>query len=124
MEKKQQFKSIRPFIGARDYEESRAFYKTLGFSEVILSDMMSFFKVNEKLGFYLQKAFIKDWIENSMLFLEVENLEKYLTELKSKNLTVKFSNVRISEIVDNDWGKEFFLHDPSGILWHIGSFNN
>ena len=22
-----------------------------------------------------------------------------------------------------DWGNEFFLHDPSGILWHIGKFH-
>ncbi len=22
-----------------------------------------------------------------------------------------------------DWGKECFLHDPSGILWHIGEFS-
>ena len=124
MEKKQSFKSVRSFIGANDFEESRAFYKAFGFSEVVLSKDMSYFKIDEKLGFYLQKAFVKDWIENSMLFLEVENLEKYLTELKSKNLTVKFSNVRISEIVENDWGKEFFLHDPSGILWHIGNFND
>ena len=124
MGKKQSFKSVRSFIGANDFEESRSFYKAFGFSEVVLSKDLSYFKIDEKLGFYLQKAFVKDWIENSMLFLEVENLEKYLTELKSKNLTAKFSNVRISEIVENDWGKEFFLHDPSGILWHIGNFND
>jgi hypothetical protein len=29
----------------------------------------------------------------------------------------------LSKIVNNDWGSEFFLHDPSGILWHIGCFN-
>jgi catechol 2,3-dioxygenase-like lactoylglutathione lyase family enzyme len=124
MEKKPQFKSVRAFIGAKNYSESRNFYKDFGFSEVVLSENMSYFKMNDKLGFYLQKAFVKDWIENSMLFLEVENLEEYLTELKSKKLTEKFKNVRLSEIVVNDWGKEFFLHDPSGILWHIGNFKD
>lgn len=124
MEKKQQFKSIRAFIGAKNYDESRNFYKYFGFSEVVLSENMSYFKMNDKLGFYLQNAFVKDWVDNSMLFLEVENLEEYLTELKSKKLTEKFSNVRLSEIVINDWGKEFFLHDPSGILWHIGNFKS
>lgn len=122
MEKKHQFKSIRAFIGAKDFKESRSFYNFLGFSETIITESMSFFKVNHQLGFYLQKAFVKDWIDNSMLFLEVENLEVYLSELKSKKLTDIFSTVRISEIVINDWGKEFFLHDPSGILWHFGNF--
>ena len=124
MYKKHQFKSVRSFLGAKNFNESRKFYKELGFSEVVLSENMSLFKIDEKLSFYLQKAYVKDWVDNSMLFLEVGNLEEYLTELKSKKLTEKFSNVRLSEIVINEWGKEFFLHDPSGILWHFGNFKN
>ncbi|KGL63258.1 glyoxalase [Polaribacter sp. Hel1_85] len=124
MEKNPKFKSVRSFIGAKDFQESRSFYKIMGFSEVVLSENMSLFKIDEKLSFYLQKAYVKDWVDNSMLFLEVEDLEEYLVELKSKKLTEKFSKVRLSEIVVNDWGKEFFLHDPSGILWHIGNFKN
>ncbi|WP_439129430.1 glyoxalase [Polaribacter sp.] len=122
MEKKQLFKSIRPFIGANNFEESRRFYKDLGFSEVVLSETLSVFKVDEKLSFYLQKAYVKDWVDNTMLFLEVKNVEEYLEILKFKNLSEKFEKVKLSEIVNNDWGKEFFLHDPSGILWHIGCF--
>ncbi|APZ47128.1 glyoxalase [Polaribacter reichenbachii] len=117
------FKSIRTFIGAKDFEISRSFYKDLGFIEVKLSTNLSVFKVDEKLNFYLQKAYVKDWIDNSMLFLEVEDIEAYLLEIKNKNLTEKYSKVQLSAIVTNDWGKEFFLHDPSGILWHIGCFN-
>ena len=116
------YKSIRTFIGAKNFKESSSFYKDLGFSELIVSENLSFFKVDEKLGFYLQKAFVKDWVDNSMLFLEVEDIESYLSEIKNKNLTQKYKKVRLSEIVDNDWGREFFLHDPSGILWHIGCF--
>jgi hypothetical protein len=58
-----------------------------------------------------------------MLFIEVENVEVYLKEIQSKNLIEKYPKVKLSKIVNNDWGKEFFLHDPSGVLWHIGSFN-
>ena len=115
-------KSIRTFIGAKVFEESRRFYITLDFFELQLSPNMSFFKVDDTLGFYLQNAYVKDWVANTMLFLEVENVEDYLAVLKSKKLTEKYPKVKLSEIVDNDWGKEFFLHDPSGILWHIGCF--
>lgn len=124
MEKKHQFKSIRPFLGAKNFKESRSFYKDLDFLEVELSENMSVFKVDEKLSFYLQNAYVKDWIDNTMLFLEVEDLELYLLQLTSKELTKKYPNVRISKIVKMEWGKEFFLHDPSGILWHIGNFKN
>ncbi|WP_298777716.1 glyoxalase [uncultured Polaribacter sp.] len=122
MEKKQQFKSLRPFIGARNFNESCNFYKDLGFNETILSKNLNVFKVNDKLSFYLQKAFVKDWVENTMLFLEVDNIEDYLSKLQTKQLIKKYPKVKLSKIVENDWGKEFFLHDPSGILWHIGCF--
>lgn len=117
-------KSIRSFIGAKDFNESRRFYKILGFDEISIGDTMSYFSIGENVGFYLQNYFVKDWVNNSMLFLEVEHLELTHEKFKSLNLTDKFSKVRLSEIVVNDWGSEFFLHDPSGILWHVGTFNN
>ena len=52
-------KSIRPFIGAKDFEVSRSFYCDLGFEEVVLSHNMSYFKT-EAFGFYLQAAYVKD----------------------------------------------------------------
>jgi hypothetical protein len=116
------FKSIRTFIGAKNFETSKNFYKDVGFIETVLSDSLSYFKIDEKLGFYLQKSFVKDWVDNSMLFLEVENLEAYFVTIKEKKLTEKYTEVKLSKIVYNDWGKEFFLHDPSGILWHFGNF--
>ena len=116
-------KSIRTFIGAKNFEESRAFYTKLGFEESIISNNMSYFNVFEQLGFYLQKAYVKDWVDNSMIFLEVHDVQAHWEELQNLDLTKQFSNVRVSSIVVNDWGKEYFLHDPSGILWHFGQFN-
>ncbi|MBT8219434.1 MAG: glyoxalase, partial [Bacteroidia bacterium] len=66
-------KSIRTFIGANNFEESRTFYRELGWEEVPLGDKMSLFKVTEQLGFYLQDYYVKKWVNNSMVFLEVEN---------------------------------------------------
>lgn len=60
-------KSLRAFIGAKDFEISRNFYKDLGFEEIVLFHNMSLFK-KEEFGFYLQDAYVKDWIDNTMLF--------------------------------------------------------
>ncbi len=81
-----QFKNIRSFIGAKDFEESRSFYRTLGFKESVLSEKMSLFKVNEHLGFYLQDYYVKDWVNNSMLFVEVADVEQCWNELQSSGL--------------------------------------
>mgnify|MGYP003529698382 FL=1 len=114
-------KSIRPFIGAKDYELSRSFYRDLGFEEHILFHNMSYFKT-EGIGFYLQDAYVKDWIDNTMVFLEVDDVSRYYDELQALGLTTKYKDVRLTSIVVNDWGRECFLHDPSGILWHFGEF--
>jgi catechol 2,3-dioxygenase-like lactoylglutathione lyase family enzyme len=115
-------KSIRPFIGAGDYDLSRSFYRDLGFEEVVLSDDMCLFKTGQT-GFYLQKAYIKDWIDNSMIFLEVDDAERYYKELLALDLSAKYPGVKLSPVQHNEWGSECFLHDPSGILWHFGQFN-
>lgn len=118
-----QGKSIRAFIGCKDYRVSRQFYVDLGFQEVITSANMSYFYLGD-FGFYLQDAYVKDWVDNSMLFFEVENLEGTLEHIQSLKLSEKYKGVRLSEIVYNAWGNEFFLHDPSGILWHFGEFTS
>src|SRR5665647_1654078 len=110
--------SIRLFIGAKDYELSRSFYRDLGFEEIILSNDMSLFK-KDQIGFYLQKAYVKDWIDNSMIFVEVEDLESYWQNLLTLDLTTKYQGIKLKPIKNYDWGKECFVHDPSGILWHL-----
>jgi catechol 2,3-dioxygenase-like lactoylglutathione lyase family enzyme len=116
-------KSIRPFIGAKDFELSRQFYRDLGFQESVISHNMSYFKT-EAYGFYLQDAYVRDWIDNSMIFLEVDDVSRHWDELLALDLTTKYKGVKLTPIRINDWGRECFLHDPSGILWHFGEFYN
>ena len=114
-------KSIRPFIGAKDFELSRQFYRDLGFEESVLSDSMCLFRT-DRTGFYLQNAYVKDWVDNTMVFVEVEDVERHWSEVRGLGLPAKYSTVRLSSIRREEWGKEYFLHDPSGILWHFGEF--
>ena len=114
-------KSIRPFIGAKSFEESRQFYRDLGFQERVISSDMSFF-ATDGIGFYLQDAYVKDWVDNTMLFLEVDDVERFWLDLVALDLPAKFKTVKLTPIREMDWGKECFVHDPSGILWHFGQF--
>ncbi len=115
-------RSIRPFIGAKNFDVSRRFYQDLGFKEHIIASNMSYFEI-EQLGFYLQDAYVKDWIDNSMLFMEVEDVAQSWKELNELGLPAKYKDVKLSPIKTLAWGQEYFLHDPSGILWHFGAFN-
>lgn len=114
--------SIRPFIGAKDFKVSRNFYTDLGFEETVLSHNLSVFKI-EGLAFYLQDAAIKDWIDNTMVFMEVKDVDQFWNELVALDLTARYKNVKLTSIRRFDWGSECYVHDPSGILWHFGQFS-
>ena len=113
--------SIRPFIGAKDYALSRSFYRDLGFEEIVVAPNMCYFK-SKGFGFYLQDAYVKDWIDNTMVFMEVEYLDRFWKDLLQLDLAAKYPGVKIVPVRALDWGSECFVHDPSGVLWHFGSF--
>ena len=115
-------KSIRPFIGAAQYEISRHFYRDLGFKETIIHAKMSLFTI-DAVSFYLQDANVKDWIDNTMVFVEVVDVHQFWKALQSLELESKYENVRLIPVRNESWGSECFVHDPSGILWHFGTFN-
>jgi len=114
-------RSIRPFVGCRNFEEARSFYNTLGFTEVAISHNMSLFQIGN-FGFYLQDAYVKDWIDNTMLFMEVEDVHEFWNDLVALDIPDKYKDARIVPIRTESWGKECFVHDPSGVLWHFGEF--
>lgn len=82
---------------------------------------MSLFQ-NKEFGFYLQDYFVQDWVDNTMVFLEVENLDQVYHDFFSLNLNAKYPDARLVPIRNEPWGGEFFVHDPAGILWHFGEF--
>lgn len=115
-------RSIRPFIGAKDFELSRSFYRDLGFKENVLDQNMSYFET-AGFGFYLQNAYVKDWIDNTMVFMEVDDVNLFWKELQVLKLTAKYDTVKSIPVRNLPWGSECFVYDPSGILWHFGEFN-
>ncbi|MBL0048197.1 MAG: glyoxalase [Bacteroidetes bacterium] len=115
-------KSIRPFIGAKNYDVSRNFYRDLGFKENVISSNMSYFN-SGSFGFYLQDAYVKDWVDNTMVFMEVDNVARFWEVVSSLNLPSKYKEIKLLPVRKLDWGSECFIHDPSGVLWHVGEFN-
>ena len=113
--------AIRPFIGAKDFERSRSFYRDMGFEEKVISAGMSLFKTNT-IAFYLQNAYVKDWVDNTMIFVEVKDVDSYWEQLVALNLNAKYPAAKFTPIRTDYWGRECFVHDPSGILWHFGEF--
>jgi hypothetical protein len=83
---------------------------------------MSYFDT-DGLGFYLQNAYVKDWVDNTMVFMEVKDVNQFWDKLLQLQLPTKYEAIQLVPIRVLDWGKECFIHDPSGVLWHFGEFN-
>lgn len=113
--------SIRPFIGSKDFETSRSFYRDLGFEENELGPGFSVFHF-QQLSFYLQDYYAEEWVGNTMVFMEVENTEEFWAYLQSLNLTEKYPESKLVPPRTLPWGSECFVHDPAGVLWHFGAF--
>lgn len=111
-------KSIRPFIGAQDFEVSRSFYRELGFEEIVLESNFSVFKSGET-AFYLQDYYDKNWIENTMIFVEVDDVERYYNELLALNLPEKYKGAKLTPIRYLDWGKRMF---SARSFWYFMAF--
>ena len=65
----------RPFLPARDFDLSKRFYEALGFTKV-LDDEVAIFRIGAS-GFVLQNHFQKDWAENFMMQLMVDDLDAW-----------------------------------------------
>lgn len=109
-----QVKDIRVFIPSKDYEESRSFYKALGFN---LADASRDLTICEsgRSTFFLQRYFNQEFAENLMLQLIVADIEQAFKTISG----IKGFNTRYEPIKDEPWGRVIYLWGPAGELWHI-----
>ena len=108
----------RPFLPAKDFEQSKRFYETLGF-EKKLDGEVAIFGIGAS-SFVLQKYFQKEWAENLMMQLMVDDLDAWWAHVSSLDLPAKFGVSEPKPPKVQPWGlRVAYLVDPSGVLWHV-----
>jgi len=109
---------LRPFLPTRDFDLSRAFYEALGF-EKVLDGETAIFNAGSG-GFILQRYYQKDWAENAMLQLLVDDLDAWWAHIDGLDLPANFAVPAPRAPEWQPWGlRVAFLTDPSGVLWHV-----
>jgi catechol 2,3-dioxygenase-like lactoylglutathione lyase family enzyme len=109
----------RPFIPARDFALSKNFYETLGFEKLLDGDV-AIFRADSG-GFILQPYYEKDWAENFMMQLMVDDLDAWWGHIDALDLPEKFNVPPPRAPAMQPWGLRIaYVVDPSGVLWHIG----
>jgi uncharacterized glyoxalase superfamily protein PhnB len=110
---------LRMFLPTRDFEESKRFYEALGFAKV-LDGEVAIFDTAEAGGIILQRYYNKDWAENLMLSLQVDDLDAWWAHIDSLDLAENFGVRPPAPPKDYPWGlREVHLIDPAGVLWHF-----
>jgi catechol 2,3-dioxygenase-like lactoylglutathione lyase family enzyme len=110
----------RPFLPAKDFARSRAFYEALGF-EKVLDEEVAIFSCGEAAGFILQNFYVKAWAENFMMQLLVEDLDAWWVRVEALDLPGRFGVQPPKVPAMQPWGQRVaYLFDPAGVLWHVG----
>ena len=109
---------VRPFVPARDFDKSRAFYRALGFQEDHDKDI-AIFRCG-KSAFILQRHYQKDWAENFMMHMMVDDLDRWWAHVVALDLPKAFGVDPPKPPAMQSWGlRVAYVYDPSGVLWHI-----
>jgi len=110
---------LKTFVGAEDYETSKAFYQALGFTLNWENAGLGELQLGE-YRFLLQDYYQKDWCENTMLHMSVDNADEWYQHITSVIDEGDYGAARVTAPKLEDYGARVsYVFDPSGVLWHF-----
>jgi catechol 2,3-dioxygenase-like lactoylglutathione lyase family enzyme len=110
---------IKAFVPAKDFELSKHYYRDLGFTMASEGGGVAYFRLDHA-SFLLQDFCTASLAENFMMHLLVKDVDAWWNRIDQSGVTMKYG-VTLSNIESQPWHmRDFFLTDPSGVLWRIG----
>jgi len=117
-----QANDLRAFLPSRDFELSKAFYVALG-CELEWSDATLALFALAGHCFYLQRYYVREWADNSMLHVSVHNAADCYVEISRLVESGRFPGIRVSPPTDEPYGARVtYAWDPSGVLLHLAQW--
>jgi hypothetical protein len=110
--------SMSPFLPSRDFGQSKAFYKMLGFETLLDEEVAIFAMAGSR--FILQNYYQEDWAANFMMQLMVPDLAAWWAHIEALDLPGRLGVPSPRAPAMQPWGFEVaYLIDPAGVLWHV-----
>lgn len=113
---------IKAFLPSKDFALSKQFYQDLGFSIEWSSDSMAYLRC-DKSSVLLTNFYLKEFAENLMMHLQVEDVDSWWQRVNEQSLEAKYGQYGVHPQPPEvrPWGmKDFVINDPCGVLWRIG----
>ena len=108
-------RDFKVYMPARDFELSKRFYSALGFKMSEGWGGTADFELNGS-RFRLQDYYVKDWAENFMVVIGVDDIPDWHRHVQSVAASGQFGNVRVAEPEAVDDSLVLHVWDPSGVL--------
>lgn len=114
----------RPFVPARDFAMSKEFYVSLGWEIKWSSDDLALMEqANQR--FYLQRYYVKEWAENSMLHMTVADARSCHTQIEELLSAGRFPGARVAPPRQEPYGALVtYVWDPAGVLLHLAQWTS
>jgi hypothetical protein len=106
---------LKIYVPARNFELSRAFYTALGFTMSPGWGGTADFELGGH-QFRLQDYYVKDWADNCMMVLDVDDVEAWHRHAAKTISEGKFPGARIKPPEPVDGSLVLHVWDPSGVL--------
>lgn len=112
------FLSLEPFVpSGSNFEGSKKLFQELGFTiNWDAGDYVGFERDGYK--FVLQKYDNKEFAQNFMVSVRVDNIEGFWKSVIEKQLAEKFG-IKIGQPTVQPYGKEVNIIDIAGVCWHF-----
>jgi hypothetical protein len=112
------FLSLEPFVpSGADYEGSKKLFQELGFNLTWDAGSYAGFE-KDGCRFILQHYEQKNFAENFMLSVKVDNVETFSQMVLDKELPQKYG-IRVGNVCQQPYGKEVNMIDIAGVCWHF-----
>ena len=112
--------ALRPFVPAKDFEQSKKFYQALGFVLTLEDAQIAILKLGS-FSFILQKFQVTEAAGNQMVQMLVRDADAWWQRhVDGAKLAAAFGVKPPSVPAMQSWGlKVGVIWDPSGVLWHV-----
>ena len=106
---------FKVYMPAKDFELSKRFYARLGFNMSEGWGGTADFELNG-CRFRLQNYYVKDWAENFMVVIGVDDADAWHQHVRDMAASGEFGSMRIKAPEAVDGALVLHVVDPSGVL--------
>lgn len=110
---------VKVFVPTRNFEHSLRFYEALGWNCNWRHEGLAEMELADS-RLYLQKFYVKEWAENFMIYVVVDDADAWHAHVRQVLSSGEFPEARVDPPKCESYGALVtYVWDPSGVLLHF-----